>query len=185
MYVYLLQSGVTPESDNITLSSSGAIDQSSCNGDPSASTITSPEGTALQLNLTETHTRAHLHLFVFCSLPVLFRSSKQQPGQSVMSMASSHSQHSQISTTHSLQCPDPTWLVPRERRPLRPQQRAEHLPTWGWGKTLEAWKQDNLSCSYYFIVLLFYCFIFSCFSPCWYYSIQLIIKQCGSFFLKK
>uniref|UniRef100_A0A8C2GN44 E3 ubiquitin-protein ligase n=1 Tax=Cyprinus carpio TaxID=7962 RepID=A0A8C2GN44_CYPCA len=65
----LLQSGVTPESDNITLSSSGAIDQSSCNGTPLSSTITSPED------------------------PV-----SSSLAQSVMSMASSHSQHSQIST---------------------------------------------------------------------------------------
>uniref|UniRef100_A0A8C8H6C7 E3 ubiquitin-protein ligase n=1 Tax=Oncorhynchus tshawytscha TaxID=74940 RepID=A0A8C8H6C7_ONCTS len=36
--------GVTPESENLTLSSSGAIDQSSCTGTPFSSTITSPEG---------------------------------------------------------------------------------------------------------------------------------------------
>ncbi|XP_035262437.1 E3 ubiquitin ligase RNF157 isoform X3 [Anguilla rostrata] len=35
--------GVTPESENLTLSSSGAIDQSSCTGTPLSSTITSPE----------------------------------------------------------------------------------------------------------------------------------------------
>lgn len=39
------QSGVTPDSENLTLSSSGAIDQSSCTGTPLSSTITSPEGT--------------------------------------------------------------------------------------------------------------------------------------------
>ncbi|XP_028825550.1 E3 ubiquitin ligase RNF157-like isoform X1 [Denticeps clupeoides] len=61
--------GVTPESDNLTLSSSGAIDQSSCTGTPLSSTITSPED------------------------PV-----SSSLAQSVMSMASSHSQHSQIST---------------------------------------------------------------------------------------
>uniref|UniRef100_A0AAV2LJQ9 E3 ubiquitin-protein ligase n=1 Tax=Knipowitschia caucasica TaxID=637954 RepID=A0AAV2LJQ9_KNICA len=60
------ESGVTPDSENVTLSSSGAIDQSSCTG---SSTITSPEEP------------------VSCSL-----------AQSVMSMASSHSQHSHIST---------------------------------------------------------------------------------------
>ncbi|XP_045669778.1 E3 ubiquitin ligase RNF157 isoform X3 [Ursus americanus] len=37
--------GVTPESENLTLSSSGAIDQSSCTGTPLSSTISSPEGT--------------------------------------------------------------------------------------------------------------------------------------------
>ncbi|XP_017558130.1 E3 ubiquitin ligase RNF157 isoform X1 [Pygocentrus nattereri] len=61
--------GVTPESDNLTLSSSGAIDQSSCTGTPLSSTITSPED------------------------PV-----SSSLAQSVMSMASSQSQHSQIST---------------------------------------------------------------------------------------
>ncbi|KAK2112101.1 hypothetical protein P7K49_011848 [Saguinus oedipus] len=38
--------GVTPESENLTLSSSGAIDQSSCTGTPLSSTISSPEGPA-------------------------------------------------------------------------------------------------------------------------------------------
>lgn len=38
--------GVTPESENLTLSSSGAIDQSSCTGTPLSSTISSPEGAA-------------------------------------------------------------------------------------------------------------------------------------------
>ncbi|KAM8836580.1 E3 ubiquitin ligase Rnf157 isoform 2-T2 [Spinachia spinachia] len=41
------ESGVTPESENLTLSSSGAIDQSSCTGTPLSSTITSPEGSYL------------------------------------------------------------------------------------------------------------------------------------------
>uniref|UniRef100_A0A8C6ZVP3 E3 ubiquitin-protein ligase n=1 Tax=Nothoprocta perdicaria TaxID=30464 RepID=A0A8C6ZVP3_NOTPE len=61
--------GVTPESENFTLSSSGAIDQSSCTGTPLSSTISSPED------------------------PV-----SSSLAQSVMSMASSQSQHSQIST---------------------------------------------------------------------------------------
>uniref|UniRef100_A0A8C4JKP0 E3 ubiquitin-protein ligase n=1 Tax=Dromaius novaehollandiae TaxID=8790 RepID=A0A8C4JKP0_DRONO len=61
--------GVTPESENLTLSSSGAIDQSSCTGTPLSSTISSPED------------------------PV-----SSSLAQSVMSMASSQSQHSQIST---------------------------------------------------------------------------------------
>ncbi|XP_076855871.1 E3 ubiquitin ligase RNF157 isoform X1 [Brachyhypopomus gauderio] len=61
--------GVTPESDNLTLSSSGAIGQSSCTGTPLSSTIASPEE------------------------PV-----SSSLAQSVMSMASSQSQHSQIST---------------------------------------------------------------------------------------
>uniref|UniRef100_A0A8C6KUU0 E3 ubiquitin-protein ligase n=1 Tax=Nothobranchius furzeri TaxID=105023 RepID=A0A8C6KUU0_NOTFU len=54
--------------ENLTLSSSGAIDQSSCTGTPLSSTITSPED------------------------PV-----SSSLAQSVMSMASSHSQHSHIS----------------------------------------------------------------------------------------
>ncbi|XP_069016349.1 E3 ubiquitin ligase RNF157 isoform X2 [Embiotoca jacksoni] len=41
------ESGVTPDSENLTLSSSGAIDQSSCTGTPLSSTITSPEGSYL------------------------------------------------------------------------------------------------------------------------------------------
>ncbi|XP_066470858.1 E3 ubiquitin ligase RNF157 isoform X1 [Tiliqua scincoides] len=61
--------GVTPESENLTLSSSGAIDQSSCTGTPLSSTISSPED------------------------PV-----SSSLAQSVMSMASSQSQHSEIST---------------------------------------------------------------------------------------
>lgn len=40
----VLQCGVTPDSENLTLSSSGAIDQSSCTGTPLSSTIASPEG---------------------------------------------------------------------------------------------------------------------------------------------
>ncbi|XP_031691289.1 E3 ubiquitin ligase RNF157 isoform X2 [Oncorhynchus kisutch] len=64
-----LESGVTSESENLTLSSSGAIDQSSCTGTPFSSTITSSED------------------------PV-----SSSLAQSVMSMAFSHSQHSQIST---------------------------------------------------------------------------------------
>ncbi|XP_077357799.1 E3 ubiquitin ligase RNF157-like isoform X1 [Festucalex cinctus] len=61
--------GVTPDSENLTLSSSGAIDQSPCTGTPLSSTITSPED-AVSSSLA----------------------------QSVMSMASSHSRHSHIST---------------------------------------------------------------------------------------
>ncbi|KAB0367726.1 hypothetical protein FD755_021050, partial [Muntiacus reevesi] len=61
--------GVTPESENLTLSSSGAIDQSSCTGTPLSSTISSPEDPA-----------------------------SSSLAQSVMSMVSSQSQHSQIST---------------------------------------------------------------------------------------
>ncbi|XP_039644375.1 E3 ubiquitin ligase RNF157 isoform X4 [Perca fluviatilis] len=41
------ESRVTPDSENLTLSSSGAIDQSSCTGTPLSSTITSPEGSYL------------------------------------------------------------------------------------------------------------------------------------------
>nr|XP_020444466.1 RING finger protein 157 isoform X2 [Monopterus albus] len=39
--------GVTPDSENLTLSSSGAIDRSPCTGTPLSSTITSPEGSYL------------------------------------------------------------------------------------------------------------------------------------------
>ncbi|XP_065419489.1 E3 ubiquitin ligase RNF157 isoform X6 [Chrysemys picta bellii] len=61
--------GMTPESENLTLSSSGAIDQSSCTGTPLSSTISSPEDPG-----------------------------SSSLAQSIMSMASSQSQHSQIST---------------------------------------------------------------------------------------
>ncbi|EPQ18954.1 RING finger protein 157 [Myotis brandtii] len=61
--------GVTPDSENLTLSSSGAIDQSSCTGTPLSSTISSPEDPA-----------------------------SSSLAQSVMSMVSSQSQHSQLST---------------------------------------------------------------------------------------
>nr|XP_036852774.1 E3 ubiquitin ligase RNF157 isoform X3 [Manis javanica]XP_036852775.1 E3 ubiquitin ligase RNF157 isoform X3 [Manis javanica]XP_036852776.1 E3 ubiquitin ligase RNF157 isoform X3 [Manis javanica] len=61
--------GVTPESENLTLSSSGAVDQSSCTGTPLSSTISSPEDPA-----------------------------SSSLAQSVMSMVSSQSRHSQIST---------------------------------------------------------------------------------------
>ncbi|XP_075626669.1 E3 ubiquitin ligase RNF157 isoform X6 [Balearica regulorum gibbericeps] len=71
--------GATPESENLTLSSSGAIDQSSCTGTPLSSTISSPEA-------------APLSPF---SPPEPVSSSL---AQSVMSMASSQSQHSQLST---------------------------------------------------------------------------------------
>ncbi|XP_030064070.1 E3 ubiquitin ligase RNF157 isoform X3 [Microcaecilia unicolor] len=64
--------GITPDSENLTFSSSGAIDQSSCTGTPLSSTITSPED------------------------PI--SSSSSSLAQSVMSMASSQSQHSQLST---------------------------------------------------------------------------------------
>ncbi|XP_058560665.1 E3 ubiquitin ligase RNF157 [Neofelis nebulosa] len=61
--------GITPESENLTMSSSGAIDQSSCTGTPLSSTISSPEDPA-----------------------------SSSLAQSVMSIVSSQSRHSQIST---------------------------------------------------------------------------------------
>ncbi|XP_012588481.1 PREDICTED: RING finger protein 157 isoform X2 [Condylura cristata] len=63
------EEGVTPESENLTLSSSGTIGHSSCTGTPLSSTISSPEDPA-----------------------------SSSLAQSVMSMVSSQSQHSQIST---------------------------------------------------------------------------------------
>lgn len=44
--LFFQECGMTPESENLTLSSSGAIDQSSCTGTPLSSTISSPEGTS-------------------------------------------------------------------------------------------------------------------------------------------
>ncbi|XP_071672814.1 E3 ubiquitin ligase RNF157 isoform X4 [Patagioenas fasciata] len=70
--------GATPESENFTLSSSGAIGQSSCTGTPLSSTISSPEAPLSPRSPPE---------------PV-----SSSLAQSVMSMASSQSQHSQLST---------------------------------------------------------------------------------------
>uniref|UniRef100_A0A671F4A6 E3 ubiquitin-protein ligase n=1 Tax=Rhinolophus ferrumequinum TaxID=59479 RepID=A0A671F4A6_RHIFE len=61
--------GGTPDSENLTMSSSGPIDQSSCTGTPLSSTISSPEEPA-----------------------------SSSLAQSVMSVVSSQSQHSQVST---------------------------------------------------------------------------------------
>lgn len=85
--------GVTPESENLTLSSSGAIDPSSCIGTPLSSTITSPEDQ------------------VSSSL-----------AQSVMSMASSHSQHSQISTD-TMSSMSGSYLAGAEGEPEVEQER--------------------------------------------------------------
>ncbi|XP_034049744.1 E3 ubiquitin ligase RNF157 isoform X5 [Thalassophryne amazonica] len=79
--------GVTPDSENLTLSSSGAIDQSPCTGTPLSSTITSPEE------------------------PV-----SSSLAQSVMSMASSHSQHSH-SSTDTMSSMSGSYLAGSEGRP--------------------------------------------------------------------
>lgn len=50
---------MTPESENLTLSSSGAIDQSSCTGTPLSSTISSPEGTAGLTGAGQTGQQGH------------------------------------------------------------------------------------------------------------------------------
>ncbi|XP_032430272.1 E3 ubiquitin ligase RNF157 isoform X2 [Xiphophorus hellerii] len=80
--------GVTPDSENLTLSSSGAIDQSPCTGTPLSSTITSPED------------------------PV-----SSSLAQSVMSMASSHSQHSHISAD-TMSSMSGSYLVGAEAEPV-------------------------------------------------------------------
>ncbi|XP_047465954.1 E3 ubiquitin ligase RNF157 isoform X4 [Mugil cephalus] len=83
------ESGVTPDSENLTLSSSGAIDQSSCTGTPLSSTITSPEEvwSSVSYDIEKDYLSFTKRDPVSSSL-----------AQSVMSMASSHSQHSHIST---------------------------------------------------------------------------------------
>ncbi|XP_042658489.1 E3 ubiquitin ligase RNF157 isoform X1 [Tyto alba] len=86
--------GATPESENLTLSSSGAIDQSSCTGTPLSSTISSPEAGAV-LPLPPVGRGGPLAPLSPCSPPEPVSSSL---AQSVMSMASSQSQHSQLST---------------------------------------------------------------------------------------
>ncbi|XP_034069349.1 E3 ubiquitin ligase RNF157 isoform X1 [Gymnodraco acuticeps] len=83
------ENGLTPDSENLTLSSSGAIDQSSCTGTPLSSTITSPE--------EETSPRSRSPT-VMCVSVCLSDPVSTSLVQSVMSMASSHSQHSHIST---------------------------------------------------------------------------------------
>uniref|UniRef100_A0A3Q4BYA3 E3 ubiquitin-protein ligase n=1 Tax=Mola mola TaxID=94237 RepID=A0A3Q4BYA3_MOLML len=58
------ESGVTPDSENLTLSSSGAIDQSSCTGTPLSSTITSPESCSLVqsvMSMASSHSQ-HSHI---------------------------------------------------------------------------------------------------------------------------
>ncbi|TEA30742.1 hypothetical protein DBR06_SOUSAS4110206, partial [Sousa chinensis] len=72
--------GITPESENLTLSSSGAIDQSSCTGTPLSSTISSPEAAGPDLR-------------VLPPTPVSKDPASSSLAQSVMSMVSS-----QIST---------------------------------------------------------------------------------------
>ncbi|KAF3817233.1 hypothetical protein GH733_011633 [Mirounga leonina] len=86
--------GVTPESENLTLSSSGAIDQSSCTGTPLSSTISSPEDPA-----------------------------SSSLAQSVMSMVSSQSQHSQISTD-TLSSMSGSYIAPGTEEEALPSPRA-------------------------------------------------------------
>nr|XP_010595238.2 E3 ubiquitin ligase RNF157 [Loxodonta africana] len=86
--------GETPESENLTLSSSGAVDQSSCTGTPLSSTISSPEDPA-----------------------------SSSLAQSVMSMASSQSQHSQISTDTISSMSGGSYIAPG------PEEEGEALPS--------------------------------------------------------
>ncbi|XP_023584998.1 E3 ubiquitin ligase RNF157 [Trichechus manatus latirostris] len=86
--------GDTPESENLTLSSSGAVDQSSCTGTPLSSTISSPEDPA-----------------------------SSSLAQSVMSMASSQSQHSQISTDTISSMSGGSYIPPG------PEEEGEALPS--------------------------------------------------------
>uniref|UniRef100_A0A8C9XA69 E3 ubiquitin-protein ligase n=1 Tax=Sander lucioperca TaxID=283035 RepID=A0A8C9XA69_SANLU len=82
----VLQSRVTPDSENLTLSSSGAIDQSSCTGTPLSSTITSPEGT-------------HMFAFLYIANSNLVLTLKQslqvvRTGQNVLTMRKCPHKHS-------------------------------------------------------------------------------------------
>ncbi|XP_075418362.1 E3 ubiquitin ligase RNF157 isoform X2 [Tenrec ecaudatus] len=85
--------GVTPDSENLTLSSSGAVGQSSCTGTPLSSTISSPEDPA-----------------------------SSSLAQSVMSMASSQSQHSQISSD-TVSSMSGSYIAPG------PEEEGEALPS--------------------------------------------------------
>uniref|UniRef100_A0A667ZVS2 E3 ubiquitin-protein ligase n=1 Tax=Myripristis murdjan TaxID=586833 RepID=A0A667ZVS2_9TELE len=66
--------GVTPESENLTLSSSGAIDQSSCTGTPLSSTITSPEGI-----FSHTHVHTHIQIQKYMSTHLHLRTPSLTP----------------------------------------------------------------------------------------------------------
>nr|XP_013797312.1 PREDICTED: RING finger protein 157 [Apteryx mantelli mantelli] len=99
--------GVTPESENFTLSSSGAIDQSSCTGTPLSSTISSPED------------------------PV-----SSSLAQSVMSMASSQSQHSQISTD-TVSSMSGSYIAPG------PEEEGDMLPSPAAASTVASEEEGN------------------------------------------
>ncbi|NXW51625.1 RN157 ligase, partial [Nyctiprogne leucopyga] len=91
--------GATPESENLTLSSSGAIDQSSCTGTPLSSTISSPEE------------------------PV-----SSSLAQSVMSMASSQSQHSQLSTD-TVSSMSGSYVAPGTEEEEEEEEEGDMLPS--------------------------------------------------------
>ncbi|XP_039246142.1 E3 ubiquitin ligase RNF157 isoform X2 [Pipra filicauda] len=91
--------GATPESENFTLSSSGAIDQSSCTGTPLSSTISSPEE------------------------PV-----SSSLAQSVMSMASSQSQHSQLSTD-TVSSMSGSYVAPGTEEEEEEEEEGDMLPS--------------------------------------------------------
>ncbi|XP_077643470.1 E3 ubiquitin ligase RNF157 isoform X3 [Lonchura striata] len=91
--------GATPESENLTLSSSGAIDQSSCTGTPLSSTISSPEE------------------------PV-----SSSLAQSVMSMASSQSQHSQLSTD-TMSSMSGSYIAPGTEEEEEEEEEGDMLPS--------------------------------------------------------
>uniref|UniRef100_A0A8C8BFW9 E3 ubiquitin-protein ligase n=1 Tax=Otus sunia TaxID=257818 RepID=A0A8C8BFW9_9STRI len=92
--------GATPESENLTLSSSGAIDQSSCTGTPLSSTISSPEGMPVSSSLA----------------------------QSVMSMASSQSQHSQLST-NTVSSMSGSYIAPGTEEEEEEEEEGDMLPS--------------------------------------------------------
>ncbi|XP_033923382.1 E3 ubiquitin ligase RNF157 isoform X1 [Melopsittacus undulatus] len=101
--------GATPESENFTLSSSGAIDQSSCTGTPLSSTISSPEVAPLSpFSPTE---------------PV-----SSSLAQSVMSMASSQSQHSQLSTD-TVSSMSGSYITPGTEEGEEEEEEGEMLPS--------------------------------------------------------
>ncbi|NXB77815.1 RN157 ligase, partial [Donacobius atricapilla] len=91
--------GATPESENLTLSSSGAIDRSSCTGTPLSSTISSPEE------------------------PV-----SSSLAQSVMSMASSQSQHSQLSTD-TVSSMSGSYIAPGTEEEEEEEEEGDMLPS--------------------------------------------------------
>ncbi|XP_074870986.1 E3 ubiquitin ligase RNF157 isoform X2 [Carettochelys insculpta] len=112
--------GVTPESENLTLASSGAINHSSCTGTPLSSTISSPEDPG-----------------------------SSSLAQSIMSMASSPSRHSQLSTD-TMSSMSGSYVAPGtedEGDPLPSSAAASGIPSEGESTPVGSPDQNFVSIS--------------------------------------